>query len=44
MYTSFMQMEQEILKCGGKKIIALAGAQDEDVLEAVIQAKRRGIT
>ena len=44
MYTSFMQMEQEILKRGGKKIIALAGAQDEDVLEAVIQAKRRGIT
>lgn len=43
MYTSFVQIEEEILKKDTKKIIALAGSHDEDALSAAVNARRRGI-
>ena len=43
MYTSFRQLEEVILQRGDKKVIALAGSQDEDVLAAIVNARRRQI-
>lgn len=43
MYHSFEEMEAAVLSRGTKKKIALACAQDEDVLAAVVNARRKGI-
>lgn len=43
MFCSFEQMEKEILKRETKKVVALAGAHDDDALAAVVNAKRKNI-
>lgn len=43
MFTGFLQMEEYIKKQGITKRIALACAQDDDVLEAVTTARKRGV-
>lgn len=43
MYRSFKEIEDEILSRKDKKVLALAGAHDSDVLSAVVNAKRKGI-
>ena len=43
MFRSFKEVEQHVLEKGKKKCIVLCGAHDEPALEAVVNAKRRGI-
>ena len=43
MILSFSQMEEAVLGRKKKKVIALAGSQDPDALQAVVHAKRKGI-
>lgn len=43
MYRSFEQMERDVQKQGEKKILALAGSHDDDVLAAVVHARKKNI-
>jgi len=43
MFTSFLDMEEYVKKNGIVKRIALASAHDDDVLEAVTNARKRGV-
>lgn len=43
MFHNFKEIEETILKSGIKRTIALAGAHDSYSLEAVVEAKRKGL-
>ncbi len=43
MYRSFDEMESAVLACGERKRLVLAGSQDAPALEAVVEARRRGV-
>lgn len=43
MYRSFRQIEEVVLQRSSKKTVALAGSQDDDVLSAVVGARRKNM-